>query len=414
MPRGPARSRRRLGPPAPAGLLVLAALAVGALTASVVVAVRSHPRIETSPPAGLPAGAGARLPGAGAPVPAFDLASDPVFVTLSVGYAIEEHSSGGVVSEHLARTVDGGRRWYLVGSPFPFANDYSEVEFMSLESGYAFGPAGLAVTHDGGRHWVRGATLGGSLERVVPIGEDVWATYAVCHGPPVATAVCTLRIAISRDGGLTWRAAPEPSPIHEARAGGDILARDTLDKAYVVTYGPTGGGLAVTSDDGASWQRLVDPCARWYRADMAALSDGDLWMICGGEPVLGGTASAKAVFRSYDGGGHWLRVAATGFGPGSPVSRAVGPTGELAYAGQLSQLATISPTRAWIGVTGVGILVTFDGGRRWHVPAGITDHGGDTGVGVTFNDSVHGWAIEFHEAVFRTDDALHWTVIDGR
>ena len=65
-------------------------------------------------------------------------------------------------------------------------------------------------------------------------------------------------------------------------------------------------------------------------------------------------------------------------------------------------------------MSGVGVLITSDDGKNWHLAEGLHDDGQDTGVGVTFNNADDGWAIEFHEAVWRTSDALHWQLIDGK
>lgn len=401
-------------------LVVLAALIAGTGTASLVVEMRRSSPVDTSGGGGTgttPKGTTRPIPQAGAFVPAYDLASDPVFPTSEVGFAIERHSSGGVTTEHLAESDDGGASWYLVGAPFPFQDGYDQVQFYGLESGFAFGAAGLAVTHDGGKHWTAGGSLGG-LQKVIPIGNNAWATYVTCSGPPLPTTPCAVNIAISTDDGLRWTEPSTPSPLTEAESGGDILARVTPVKAYVVSYGVTGGGLALTLDSGQSWEKLPDPCASYLVVDMAALSGGDLWMICGGTPTLGGAASAKAVFRSYDGGEHWTLMASTGFGPpesnGAPPPAGGAPVGHLPYAGQLSQLATILPNKAWIGVTGVGVLVTSDYGHNWEVAKGVGDDGQDTGVGVTFNNDVDGWAIEFHEGVWRTEDGIHWRLVDGK
>lgn len=393
------------------GVAFTAAFAAAGVGAYAIVASSSPAHLTTRPnPA---PHRGGPLPRAGAVVPAYDLWSDPVFPTLRIGYAIERHLTPAGPSEALARSEDGGRVWRLIGA-FPFANGYSDVQFVSPQRGYAFGPAGVAVTDDGGRSFVAGKDLGGELERVVPIGADVWATYAVCHGPPVASTRCGVRLAVSHDGGLTFSPSPRRAPIEESFLGGDVLARVTLDEAYVVSYGPTGGGLARTADDGASWVRLPDPCSAWRTVDMAALWAGQLWMICGGTAVRHEDASAKAVFRSDDGGTRWTAVAYTGLGPERGPLASSPPFGELWYAGQLSELATISPERAWIGVDGVGVLVTLDGGRTWKHVLGMADDGMAAGVGVTFNDARHGWAIEFREGVYRTDDAIHWVLVDGR
>ncbi len=395
-------------------MAVVAAVAfvVAAAVGYLVTELGSRAHVDTGTgPAGSFEGS---LPASGALVPVYDLASDPVFPTLATGYAIERHTQAGVTTEQLARSEDGGRSWHLVG-PFPFSNGYSQVQFSSAATGYAFGPAGLALTANGGSSWAEGPSFGGRLERLVPLGQDVWATYAVCHGPAEPATPCGVRLAVSLDGGRHWSLAAAPSGLAEAYNGGDILARVSLDEAYVVSYGATGGGgLALTTNDGTSWTPLPDPCSAWPRADLAAVGGGRLWMICGGRTVPGENVSAKAVFVSRDGGRHFTPVAYTGFGPTAGPLAGRTPFGQLAYAGQLSQLATISPGTAWIGVSGVGVLVTSDGGRVWTRAEGVVDTGSDSGVGVTFNDAYHGWAIEFDEGVWRTVDGVHWRLIDGR
>ncbi|MHB8456609.1 MAG: WD40/YVTN/BNR-like repeat-containing protein [Acidimicrobiales bacterium] len=364
------------------------------------------PGVDGPPPAG-------PIPGAGAVVPPYDLRSDPVFPTLRIGYVIERHQPTSGSSEELARTENGGRTWRLVG-PFPFPNGYSQVQFFSVASGYAFGPAGLAVTHDGGRIWKAGDPLGGPMQRIVPMGNNVWATYVVCNGPPLPSTSCNVRVAESVDGGLHWHDATASSPLYEAYTGGDVLARVSPNAAYVVSYGTTGGGgLAFTRDNGTTWSSRSDPCSSWPTVDIASVSPGQLWMICGGMPVAGENASAKAVFRSQDGGHRWVAESYTGFGPTTGLLARRAPFGNISYAGTLSQLATISPVEAWIGVSGVGVLVTTDSGRNWQLVQGMTEQRSGSGVGVTFNDAIHGWAIAFGLGVWRTSDGVHWRLIDS-
>lgn len=372
------------------------------------------------------------LPAAGALVPAFDLWSDPVFPSLSVGYAIERHLTSGGSSEALARSEDGGRTWHLVGQ-FPFSTGYAEVEFISVSTGYAFGPAGLAVTRDGGAHWTEGQALGGRLQRVIPIGSNVWATFEVCHGPPEPATICDVRLAESTDSGLNWTTAPGLAPLEQSFDGGDVLARVSSDAAYLVSYGVTGGALAYTSDGGRSWTGLADPCSAWPVVDLAAPAPGMLWMVCGEGQGQGGaagagslagasggagasgaaTGSAKAAFQSTDGGRTWKAEAYTGFGPPSGPLADRAPFGRLSYEGRLSQLATIDPYRAWIGVAGLGVLVTSDHGRVWSLASGMSRPGGSAGIGVTFDDARHGWAIEFRSGVWQTTDGVHWRLVDG-
>jgi hypothetical protein len=347
-------------------------------------------------------------------VAAADLVSDPVFVTSTVGFALATTEKADVAVERLARSNDAGHTWHVTGSQFPVAGTFTTLQFASASDGYIFGPAGLLVTTNGGGSWEEVQGLNGTLQRAVPVpgsnGQlNVWATYTSCPASPVQVN-CRVGLAVSIDSGRHWHDVNPPG-LNESSAGGDILARWTVDAAYVLSYGPSGGGLAYTADDGRSWTHLTDPCAGSFaREDLAAPPplhghESALWLICGA------TVSAeqpKLVYRSFDGGHSWVLMAATGFGPAG-----IGPVGEIPLSGEVSQLATINSTQAWLGVRGLGLIVTFDSGKTWQLADGIPTSEPDTEVGVTFNSSTLGWVIVFRRGVWRTEDALHWTLMDS-
>lgn len=398
--------------------LLAAAVACGAW-AVVVASARPVPRLRTSGGPGATGGgrrASGSAAGTGSVVPATDLVSDPVFVTLQTGFALETTERNSLTVERLARSDNGGRTWHVTGAPFPVAGDFSTLQFISADKGYVFGPSGLLVTSDGGAHWSQVVTLPGTLQRAIPIaagpkGENVWATFTKCTGPPGVTESCPVGVAISLDGGLRWRDVTDP-PVTEAPSpeGGDVLARYSLDTAYVVSYGATGGGLALTRDGGSTWRRLADPCSgRWAQVDLAATPGDQLWLVCGAETAAGATMQPKVAYRSFDGGRTWRLMASSGFAPGAPV-----PVGQLPLSGQVSQLATITGERAWVGVGGLGVLVTLDSGRTWRLAQGFGTSGSPSpAVGVTFNNNLDGWAIEFRRGVWQTTDALDWHLVDG-
>lgn|GEM_PF-2347140 len=399
-------------------LLVCAAVACGAW-AVVVASSRPVPQLRTTGPGGSSGRgsgtgggtAGASGGAAGAAVPAVDLVSDPVFVTMRTGFALETTDRNSLTVERLARSDDAGRSWYVTGAPFPVAGDFTTLQFISAEDGYVFGPAGLLVTSDGGSRWSQIVTLGGTLQRAIPIHRNVWATFTKCAGAPGVAEPCPVGVAISLDGGLHWRDVTDP-PITEAPSpeGGDILARYSLDTAYVVSYGSSGGGLAVTEDEGLTWQRLADPCSgAWAQVDLAATPFGQLWLVCGAEVTPGSKVQPKVAYRSFDGGRTWRLMASSGFAPGAPA-----PVGDLPLSGEVSQLATITGDRAWLGVGGLGVLVTFDSGRTWELADGFPAAGlRAASVGVTFNNPLDGWAIGFRQGVWETTDAIHWSLLDG-
>ncbi len=385
-----------------------ASLVLGAT--AVIISSRSTPQLQVRTDGG---GRGGASPlGGGAQVPASDLVSDPVFVSSSIGFALETPDRGNLAIERLASSDDGGRTWRVTGSPFPVQWGFSALQFTSRDRGYVFGTSGLLDTSDGGRSWHQVTGLSGALERVVPLGADVWATYTSCPAPGVQTA-CSVGVAISSDGGGRWHDVSPPG-IAQSRTGGDVLARWSFDAAYVLSYGPTGGGLAYTSDDGRTWVHLADPCSGPYvREDLAAPpappgSASGLWLVCGAMTRPGEEGQPKLVFRSYDGARRWVLVAGTGF-----LRPRASPVGEIPLSGWVSQLATISSYQAWLGIRGLGVIVSGDSGATWAPVLGIPLSQPATEVGVTFNNSLLGWAIVFRRGVWRTDNAISWALIDG-
>jgi photosystem II stability/assembly factor-like uncharacterized protein len=393
--------------------ILLAASASFATTAIVVSSRHAATKLAvSSSPGGTSGtgGAGGQL-SLGAIVPAADLVSDPVFVSSTIGFALETAEHGNLALERLARSDDGGRTWHVTGSPFPYPWGFSTLQFIWPDSGYVFGDSGLLVTSNGGTSWHSVQGLNGTLQRAIPLGPNVWATYTSCGAP--GSGSCSVGVAISTDDGSRWTDVT-PTGLKEAREGGDILARWSLTSAYVLSYGVTGGGLAYTGDDGRTWQRLPDPCSAPYeREDLAAPpappgAASALWLICGAITRPGQQVQPKVVYRSYDDAAHWSLVASTGF-----MTASASPVGNIPLSGRVSQLATIRPAQAWLGIQGLGVIVTDDSGATWVPVDGLPTTEPDTEVGVTFNSTVLGWAVVFRRGVWRTEDGSRWQLMDG-
>ncbi|MFZ0170378.1 MAG: hypothetical protein WAL04_01730 [Acidimicrobiales bacterium] len=392
------------------GLLLLASGAFGAT--AIIVSSQPTPQLHVNAAPGGSGGSGTGPLGSGALVPAADLVSDPVFVNSSVGFALETTQDGNLAIERLARSNDGGKTWRVTGSPFPVDWGFSTLQFISPQQGYIFGNSGLLDTSNGGRSWRQVTGLDGTLERAIPIGSNVWATYTTCPSPGVP-GPCSVGVAISLDDGNHWEDVPPPG-ITEASDGGDVLARWSLNAAYVLSYGATGGGLVYTANDGHTWRRLADPCSGpFLEEDLAAppAAAGEasaLWLICGAITRPGEEGQPKLVYRSYDGAKHWTLVSSTGF-----TSAGATPLGQIPLSGWVSQLATINSTQAWLGIRDVGVIVSWDSGATWVPVQGIPDSEPNSEVGVTFNNSELGWAIVFRQGVWRTGDAVRWQLMDG-
>jgi hypothetical protein len=89
------------------------------------------------------------------------------------------------------------------------------------------------------------------------------------------------------------------------------------------------------------------------------------------------------------------------------------PVGQIPLSGWVSQLATITSTQAWLGIRGLGVIVTHDSGETWAPVEGLSTSEPNTEVGVTFNSGVLGWAVVFRRGVWRTEDGTRWQLMDG-
>ncbi len=366
-------------------------------------------------------------PAVGAVVAATALYSDPVFLDPDDGYALAHTMSGGTLAERLVLSQDGGATWRVAGSSFPVEGQFTTILFTSLRTGYVFGPAGLMETGDGGRTW-RQAPLAGEVQRVIPIpGGDTWAILNHCEGVPGSNPPCPVSVFVSTDG-RSWHETKSPPPVEESALGGAVLARVGTDSGYLLTWGAPLSGLAVTRDNGASWRPVRDPCAgagagggsdtaSFGMQDMAAIGGGQLWLICGAAPTPLG--QPKSVYRSSDGGSQWTLEASTGLAPG-----ALQPVGHIPYQGDVSQLATVDPKIAWLGLGGVGVIETTDGGATWRSVDGVVlppagqAASPSSPVGVTFirtdDGLIHdGWALAYGIGVWQTTDAVHWKKVSS-
>lgn len=182
----------------------------------------------------------------------------------------------------ILRTVDGGRNWTrLAGGTLPKA--------LPGEGGFAASGTCL-VTHRGGRAWV--AT--GNAETARVLRTDDWGASWTAFDAPIpggegaglfsvsfrdslqgvifggslapppepsgdaaAVAVTPPRVAISRDGGVTWDAGGQPG--FDGAIFGGAWVPDS-EPPLIVAVAPT--GAAWSSDGGDTWKPL-DSAAYW-------------------------------------------------------------------------------------------------------------------------------------------------------
>lgn len=256
-------------------------------------------------------------------LPPAQTAIDLVMTSHAVAFA---STSAGVV-----QTTDGGTSWTtrLVGPPI------WSITFPDETTGYAVGPTAVHKSTDGGSTWgvlpngtpavgasrvscatpdvclfatstlIPSSSTTGSLARTADggatfssIGPTPGTRAAAFFSPTRAVAVGDLgRIAVSDDGGATWRAI-------DRRLARRMTALRANPDGLAFTWGPE-GALALTSNRGVTWREFTLPTSNKTREVSFASKD-----------VGFAVDSAGAVFRTTTGGVTWARLnTAKGFTP---------------------------------------------------------------------------------------------------
>jgi hypothetical protein len=355
------------------------------------------------------------------PVPPDFRPSSVTFVGTDTGWVIGQAGTPGhcatAFCTSVARTDDAGYSW--IGVPAPLtgaasgATGVSQIRFLNLDDGWAFGPQ-LWATHNGGQSWAQVDTNGQRVTDLETVGRQVFAVFATCTGggasfadactsftlysspswvddwTPVGPATSGLSLALASDGGV-------------ALADGSASLTLTQTRGYLL--GPDGALYAGPVDGSAPWKAVGwAPCtAGPAQADgqpsgalLGAESATDLIVACTPHPASGGTVlgplQKKLIYTSADGGVSWHLLAVA---PGQGVATAVAASPDEAVvlatdegidllpAGRVSwqRLALTGPPPggfSYVGMTtdeqGVAlpadpqsgtVWFTFDGGQSW-------------------------------------------------
>jgi len=374
----------------------------------------SQGRAESSAAAPRPSASAASA--ASAPVLANFRPTSVTFIGTGTGWVIGQASTPGHCATQyctsMARTDNAGRTWTGVPAPVTGAPDgatgVSQIRFLNLTDGWAFGPE-LWVTHTGGQTWTQVDTHGLRVTDLETVGSRAFALFASCTGSGLTFAAgCTsFTLDSSPASGQDW------TPVGAATTG---LTDSTADGAaseaasLVLTgsrgylLAPDGALYAGPVDGSAAWPRvgaLVSSCTvgpaqldgQPWQALLGAVNAKELFVACTSASGSGSATQNKLVFSSPDGGISWLpmaRAPAAGVG----YSLAASPSGtvvlgtdrgiDLLPAGDIAwQMATLTgggPAGGFgfvgmtTGVQGVAlpadpsagtVWFTFDGGQSW-------------------------------------------------
>ncbi len=231
----------------------------------------------------------------------------------------------------------------LVSGTIPIeASDGCSLEsiaFVDRHTGWlAYNGGVIARTTDGGLTWTdqfHAAQPNAVIQDIDFINAQAGFAIVTWSGTPTGTGVPVYReLMRTGDGGMTWSVAT-PAPI-------GLTCVDFLTPAigYATT---TNGQLAVTSDGGAVWTRVTTP-ARVIAPCFEAGGAG--WV-----------ATTTGVYRTSDGGAHWVLSYRPGF---------------VDTLSSFDQLECVAHT-AWLSMflgegmnqTATVIVRTLDNGGHW-------------------------------------------------
>ena len=342
------------------------------------------------------------------------------FVSPTRGWALAEVDG----QLRVGRTIDAGLTWAVVGSPLP-RRPSSEMptRLVAVLGGngigsnvaelYAFrrGASELFVSWDRAASWqvveFPGPVLGVAPPpglAAFPLGPSVndGELWALIDSPSKGSRTGQVELAVSSDFGRTWR---QSAAIPGASEGSSLI-RASQGRGYVLSRSALGGhlgsSLVQTTDGGASWKQLADPCANLPYQRLGAASAEALWLVCGGVPA--GDRQAKSIYFSPNAGRTWRHVASVDLSQRASA-------GSLGGLGYLVDVTAVSNQDLCVTLGGGPVEMTTDGGHTWR-PA-FTLPGGTRGAEqVTFVDATHGWALT-SRGIWHATEGLHWKYMDG-
>jgi photosystem II stability/assembly factor-like uncharacterized protein len=297
---------------------------------------------------------------AGGPVPNAFQVADLTFVSAHDGWALGTAECFNVAGQRctaLLRTDDGGVHWDSVPNTpahLRINGDCADpcvahIRFASKLIGYAYGPAALYLTTDGGQVWKRQTGGADALETLA--GNVIRVTTERACSPPG----CTYQVLTAPVGSTSWHQAVAPS----AKLTGDgvVLGR-TGDAAFLeIVQNPAGGAeseqptLLTSTDDGHTWTDRGNPCPQnagpTGEVDanlMATAADGSVTLLC--TPRLAGSSSRPFTVTSTDGG--------VAFQPGGRQALGSAPISALGAASASVLLVSSDDTYR-----------STDGGQTW-------------------------------------------------
>jgi hypothetical protein len=351
-------------------------------------------------PAALP---GPALAAAGAPAAAPGFRPTSVtFVGPFTGAVLGQARCGPRWCTSMAGTTSYGGSWSRVGAP-PAGPPHggsgvSQVRFLNLTDGWAFGPE-LWATHDGGAHWTKISLPAGRVIDLAAVRNRAFAVVGIgCTGTSADYAANCGSVALltARATADRWHAIPgsgtteAPGGLQLDRGNGYVL------EGRMLFAGPlTGAGWHLVGNG----SRTEPPClsgAINLRPGPALItpSGGSLFLACDGNPAAATPARSGplTLYVTGDAGRTWQ------------------VRGVIAARGTAASLAVAPGSGTLVLATSRGIYVSVNG-RSWqrsHVSRPPTAGFGFIGMTTTDRGVALPVNSQLHELFVTVDGGLTW------
>jgi photosystem II stability/assembly factor-like uncharacterized protein len=218
---------------------------------------------------------------------------------------------------------------------------------------------GVAVSTKQGALWRRTKEDGWQLIHERPIAEDIWALAADTRVPGrLYLGVSPALLYWSDDGGASWRACDAirripgyeswtfPPPPHIAHVRSVAPDPQVVGAMYI---GVEEGGIYRSADQGETWE---------------SLNEGLYWDVHTVLPGAGGTqlyaSTGRGFYRSDDGGHHWQHLMS-----GLDRRYTVPLVASRQQPKRLYTAAAASPPPGWREGANAALYRSDDGGEHW-------------------------------------------------
>jgi len=198
-------------------------------------------------------------------------------------------ADGSLARDEAFDSVDGRDAWYTPWGGPPAVRSMALDLAGRIHANVHVG--GIPRSVDGGASW----------EPTIDIDADIHQVVAHPTEPDVVLAAGAVGLAISENGGTSWRI--EGDGLHSRYSRAVAVAGDTV--LLTAATGPHGGRGAVYRMplEGVSFEKCEDGLPEWF--------DGNIdsgWLVADGAAVAFGTSDGD-LFVSEDEGVRWRRAA---------------------------------------------------------------------------------------------------------